>query len=137
VDAKWDFTKLLGGKYIPFTFAEWLGTDPIESSKTEIDYTGDSLSLENMKGIKITSNYGITDVYVSIYNANNVEVYKLAIRSTVTSVKEVELTTMGGNINTWGDATTLDPATYDYTVKIYVQLSTGERPVLWEGKLAQ
>ena len=136
VDAKWDFTKLLGGKYIPFTFAEWKGEDPIESSKTEIDYTGDSLSLENMKGIKITSNYGITDAYVSVYNANGVEVYKLAIRSTVTSVKEVELTTMGGNINTWGDATTLDPATYDYTVKIYVQLSTGERPVLWEGKLA-
>ena len=25
----------------------------------------------------------------------------------------------------------------DYTVKVYAQLGTGERPTLWEGKLAQ
>ena len=25
----------------------------------------------------------------------------------------------------------------DYTVKVEVQLGTGERPVVWEGKLAQ
>jgi hypothetical protein len=36
----------------------------------------------------------------------------------------------------WGDLEKLDPANYDYTVKIYAQLGTGERPTLWEGKLA-
>jgi hypothetical protein len=136
VDAKWDFNKLFKGNYIPFTFGEWLGTDPIESSKTEISHKGDTVSLEKLKDIKITSNYGITDAYVSVYNANGVEVYKIAVRSTTTSVKEVELITEGYNVDLWGNKDSLQPGTYEYTVKIYAQLSTGERPTLWEGKLA-
>ena len=136
VDAQWNFTKLFNGNYIPFTFAEWLGTDPIESSKTEISHKGDTVSLEQLKDIKITSNYGITDAYVSVYNANGVEVFKMAVRSTVTSLKEVELITEGFNVDFWGDKDSLKPETYEYTVKISAQLSTGERPTLWEGKLA-
>ena len=137
VDAKWTFQKLWDGKYIPFTFGEWQGTDPIESSKTEIDYKDETISLNKIPNIKITSNYGITDAYVSIYNANGVEVYKIAVRSTTTSVKEVKLLTEGYNVDLWGNKDNLKPAEYEYTVKISAQLSTGERPVLWEGKLVE
>ena len=137
VDAIWSFQKLANGKYVPFTFGEWTGADKIESSKTEINYKEDSITLEKLSDVKITSNYGITDAYVSVYNANGVEVYKLAVRSTTTSVKEVKLALMGGNVDIWGNADNLKPAEYQYTVKIYAQLSTGERPTLWEGKLAQ
>jgi len=135
VDAKWDFTKLFNGEYVPFTFAEWTGADPIESSKTEISHTGDTVSLNQINGITVTSNYGITDVYASIYNANGVEVYKIAVRSTTTSVKEVKMAIEGFNVDLWGNKDSLKPDTYEYTVKISAQLSTGERPVLWEGKL--
>ena len=137
VDAKWTFQKLWDGKYIPFTFGEWTGADPIESSKTEIDYKDETISLNKIPNIKITSNYGITDAYVSVYNANGVEVYKIAVRSTTTSVKEVKLLTEGYNVDLWGKEDNLKPAEYEYTVKIYAQLSTGERPVLWEGKLVE
>ena len=137
VDAKWTFQKLADGKYVPFTFGEWTGADPIESSKTEIDYKDETISLNKIPNIKITSNYGITDAYVSIYNANGVEVYKIAVRSTTTSVKEVKLLTEGYNVDLWGNKDNLKPAEYEYTVKISAQLSTGERPVLWEGKLVE
>ena len=137
VDAKWTFEKLAIGKYIPFTFGEWQGTDPIESSKTEIDYKDETISLNKIPNIKINSNYGITDAYVSIYNANGVEVYKIAVRSTTTSVKEVKLVTEGYHVDIWGKEENLKPAEYEYTVKISAQLSTGERPVLWEGKLVE
>ena len=137
VDAQWTFQALANGKYVPFTFKEWLGTDPIESSKTEISHSGETISLKQIPNIKITSNYGITDAYVSVYNANGVEVYKIAVRSTTTSVKEVKLITEGYNVDLWGKKDNLKPGEYEYTVKISAQLSTGERPVLWEGKLVE
>lgn len=136
VDAKWKFTKLFEDNYVPYTFAEWLGTDPIESSKTEFSHTGETISLDQLRGLTVTSNYGITDIYASVYNAKGVEVYKLAVRADMASVKEMKFATSGFNVDTWGDPEKFIEGNA-YTVKIYAQLSTGERPTLWEGKLAQ
>lgn len=136
VDAKWTFQKLFQGNYVPYTFKEWLGLDPIESSKTEFDYTGETISLDQLHGLAVTSNYGITDIYASVYNSKGVEVYKLAVRATETSVKELKFANIGTNVDTWGDPEKFIEGN-EYTVKIYAQLSTGERPTLWEGKLAQ
>ena len=52
-------------------------------------------------------------------------------------MKEVKLLTEGYNVDLWGNKDSLQPGEYEYTVKISAQLSTGERPVLWEGKLAE
>ena len=43
---------------------------------------------------------------------------------------------MGASVDVWGDLEKLIEGN-TYTVKLYAQLSTGERPTLWEGKLAQ
>ena len=40
----------------------------------------------------------------------------------------------GEQVYIWGNLDKLDPAK-SYTVKVYAQLGTGERPTLWEGKL--
>lgn len=136
VDAKWNFQKLFKGNYVPYTFAEWLGNDPIESSKTEISYTGETMSLNQLSGVTVTSNYGITDIYAGVYNSKGIEVYKLAVRAEETSVKEMKFTKIGANVDIWGDEEKLIEGN-EYTVKIYAQLSTGERPTLWEGMLAQ
>lgn len=133
VDAKWTFQKLFAGHYVPYTFAEWLGTDPIESSVTEFNYEGESITMDELSGKKITSNYGISDIYASIYHKNGKEVYKLAIRAAETSVKELKFSTKDPNADIWGDLETLNPKG-EYTMKVYAQLSTGERPTLWEGK---
>lgn len=137
VDAKMTFQKLFSGHYIPFTFKEWLGEDPIESSKTEYSHTGDSISLEGIFGTKVTSNYGISDIYVSIYNAKDIEVYKMATRADTPSTLELAFERPGhDNADTWGTQANIFED-QEYTVKVYAQLYTGERPTLWEGKLEQ
>ena len=137
VDAKWDFQKLFDGKYVPYTFAEWQGTDPIESSKTTFSHTGETISLSQLYSSTVESNYGVMDIYASFYNKNGVEVYKMAVRAESTSLKSLKFKSVGGNLDTWGDVESLDPSKYEYTVKIYAQISTGERPTLWEGKLVK
>ena len=136
VDAKWTFQKLFEGKYVPYTFGEWTGEDPIESSKTTISHSGETISLQQLYNTTIESNYGIMDIYAEFRNAKGVEVYKVAIRAEETSVKELKFKAIGSNLDTWGVEDNLLEG-QEYTVKIYAQLSTGERPTLWEGKLAQ
>ena len=139
VDAKWTFLKLFGGNYIPYTFKEWTGEDPIESTKTEYSYSGETITLNDIYKSKVTSNYGVMDLYASVYHSNGKEVYKIAVRSTDCSVKELAFRKPSAgtyDIVTWGNVEDLDP-NQEYTVKIYAQISSGERPTLWEGKLVQ
>ena len=136
VDAKWTFQKL-GLSYIPYTFKEWTGEDPIESSKTEYTHSGDTITLSELYSSKVTSNYAVMDLYASVYHSNGKEVYKVAVRSTKTSIKELAFRRPNPgtyDIDLWGSEENLDPS-QEYTVKVYAQLTTGERPVVWEGKL--
>ena len=136
VDAKWTFQYLANGKYVPFTYKEFTGEDPIEKTECTLSHEGETITVEQMLKLKMTSNYGISDLYVSVYNADGVEVFKAVTRATQAGKTELKFTTAANNYFKWGDETTLDPANYEYTVKVYAQLGTGARPVLWEGKLA-
>ena len=136
VDEKWNFEKLWKGNYLPFTYGEWLGTDPIEETEVScsIDAGAESVTLKELLKTKVTSNYGISDAYAQIFDAKGNEVYKQASRAHRAGLKAVQFNKVGANIFTWGDADKLT-AGGNYTVKITVQLGTGERPTVWEGKL--
>lgn len=142
VDAKWSFQKLLGGEYLPFTFAEWTGADPIEETEygLQLDnkkFEGESITMDQIFKLRATSNYYIMDLYAEFRNANGVEVYKIASRPIKDAgVKEFRFYKSGDNFEAWGSEENI-VAGQEYTVKIYMQLGTGERPTLWEGKLAQ
>ena len=137
VDATWSFDTLYKGNYVPFTFAEFTGADSIEETETTLNHEGETITVEQMLKLKMTCNYGISDMYVSVYNANGVEVFKAVTRATQAGRMELKFTPAGSNYFKWGDETTLDPEKYNYTVKVYAQLATGERPVLWEGALTK
>ena len=135
VDEKWNFMKLLSGNYLPFTFAEWEGTDPIEETEFSISHQGDTITMKDVFELKVTSNYYIMDLYLQVFDKWGNEVYKLASRPIKDAgVKEFRFYKAGDNMDSWGDVDSLK-AGGDYTAKIYMQLGTGERPVLWEGKL--
>ena len=136
VDEKWTFAKLFDGNYVPFTYKEWTGEDPIEKTECTVSHSGETITYSDIYKLKMTCNYGISDFYVEIRNADGVEVWKSACRATQAGRYELKYSKGGTNIAVWGDFEKLDPANYEYTVKIYAQLGTGERPVLWEGKLA-
>ena len=134
INKKMTFQSLISSGYLPFTYKEWLGEDPIEAPEYKFDYTGDSIELSKLYNVKITSNYHIYDIYAEIYDAAGNEVVKIGTHNSGASEYELKLMKVGMQAVCWGDVEKLD-ASKDYTVKVYLQSGTGERPTLWEGKL--
>lgn len=131
---KTSFLSLYNGNYLPFTFAELIGTDPIEETEVTFSHTGDTITEDQLFNALVTSNYNISDIYASVFDKKGNEVFKHAVRVRTPSTKEMKISRQLGATFTWGDWKDLDPKK-SYTVKVEVQLGTGERPVLWEGKL--
>jgi len=132
VDRKMTFKKLFDSSYIPFTYAEFLGTDPIEETVCTFSHSGSTISVKDLFVANVTSNYGIADAYIIVKDTAGKEVYRHAIRAQVGGAKELPFAKIGGNVETWG---TLDVSSGEFTVEIVVQLATGERPTVYTGKL--
>lgn len=64
VDVEVTFAELYGGSYLPFTFKEFLGTDPVD--KAVVTASGiegkTSITYSELQNSVITSNYNISDV---------------------------------------------------------------------------
>jgi hypothetical protein len=136
VDAKWTFTKLLSSVYLPFTYLEWLGEDPIEETEVTYSHTGETITIDQLFSSKVTTNYYLFDIYAQIFSSNGSEVCKIAVRSEAANTRELAFKENVFALDVWGSYEDLDP-NETYTVKVYAQLGTGERPALWEGKLVQ
>ena len=93
--------------------------------------SGDSVKAADLTRATIKSNYVISDITVSITDGSGKEVYRHAVRVKMTGDKELALT-RNGNVSKWG---TLDVSSGEFTVEISVQLSAGERPTVYTGKL--
>lgn len=138
--------------YVAFTYPELVGLDPIEEStvslisgeetlidgvisETDRSYntsvTTDTLTWAQLAEGAVTSNYGIADVYVMLYDETGKEIYKHAVRAGYGGNKNLSFEEEGAMVTTWGDK----PAEGTYTAKLEVQLATGERPTIFNGKL--
>ena len=141
VDVKKTFTQLYKGNYMPFTFLEFLGQDPLESSKTLFSHKADEITTTQLFSSSVESNYGISDIYAVVYDEDGNEVYRHAVRCTQANQKTLKLIRTQPEkskvpvVETWGTLG-FTPGS-DLTVKIQVQLSTGERPTIYEGTLVQ
>ena len=157
VGTKKTFKQIFDISYIPFTYQEFLGADLVEEtevslvngsttlvggtiSETNRSFVAtksgpDTLSWDTLFASKITSNYAIADVYIVVTGAGGNEIYKHAVRATVTGDQELELVEEGSNVSTWNTRNLVPGRTYN--VSIEVQLFTGERPVIWKGKLTK
>ncbi|MBO5869053.1 MAG: hypothetical protein J6Q54_09105, partial [Oscillospiraceae bacterium] len=141
VDEKWNFTYLFDKHYLPFTFAEFLGENPVEDTICSFSHTGDTITKEQLFSGVITCNYGIVDAYAICTDAEGNEIYKHAVRAIRGCLKEMpfweteqeEIKNLNGSmdrIDIWGSF-----PTKNCHLRLEVQLATGERPVVWEGKL--
>lgn len=130
VDAKVTFQQLYKSNYLPFTFGEFTGADPVEATTCSFSLSADTITASDLFGATVTANYGITDAYAIVTNASGKEVYKHAVRNTTAWAKTLKLVKSGENVDFWG---TLNSGTY--TVKVVVQLATGERPTVYTGQL--
>ena len=132
VDAKVTFLQLYNGNYLPFTFAEFLGTDPIEETTVSFSITGETTTLSNLFKAKVTSNYSITDAYIIVTDHLGNEVYKHAVRNSSAWGKTLSMAKSGSNVDTWGNQ---NLESGSYTVTVVAQLGTGERPVVYTGTI--
>lgn len=133
VDDTYTFMGLFNKGYIPFTIAELNGTKPVEETKVEISLTGDSVDADTLFSSKVTSNFGISDIFVILKNKSGNDVYRHTVRATLAGVKELSLAEKGANVFTQGDLSTLSG---DYTVEISVRVSTGECPTVYTGTIS-
>ncbi len=130
VDAVYTFQKAFQSGYLPFTFAEYLGADPIETAAASVNLEGESVTTADLKKAKITANYSIADVYLNILNGEGTVVYQKPIRVANVNHREMELATplIGNPFKAYENGL--------YQVQLQVQLYTGDRITLYQGTLA-
>ena len=133
MERKFTFYQLFNGAYIPYTFGELIGTDPIEETEVSFSHTGETITEKQLFNGKVTSNYHLSDIYIYVYDKAGNEIYKHVVRIRIPSTKEQKIHKQVDRSYTWGDWENVTPGD---TVKVEVQLGTGERPVVYEGKLA-
>ena len=131
IDAKLTFAELYNTNYLPFTLAELVGQDAVEKSETKFSYSGKEISSSNLCRATVTSNYGISDIFAVIKDQKGNEVAKFPVRATKAGVTSLSFS---GALN----GTDLsDYADGKHTVEIKAQISTGEKPVVYKGKLTK
>lgn len=130
VDQKITFAKLYKGDYIPFTFPELLGTDPIEEVSCKVNIEGDSVKRNDLPNVTVTANYYISDVHLYVYDESGEELAHKVSRVSSAGRTEVPL---GASIGVSGLKKYADGK---HKIKITCQLGYGTCPTVWEGTLA-
>jgi len=129
VDAKKSFNSLYNGYYLPFTFAEFLGTDPVEETECTFSHTEKDITVKQLTQAEVNANYGIADVYVIVKDSAGNLVYEKPIHSTMAGIVKVA---MKGTVI---EATWNRYAGNGNTVEVVCQLGTGERLTVYKGNL--
>jgi hypothetical protein len=129
IDRKISFKKLYGSSYIPFTFAEFLGTDPVE--ELEIRLTGRDggtvETLAELRNASLLANYAISAVYTTATAPSGEVVYTRAAHPSKTGTFSYEL-----YLAVSQTAETQEKK--GNSVEITVQLGNGEKVTLYKDK---
>ncbi len=80
VNQRVSFAELLADAYLPFTFKEFLGTDPVEKAEVTVSLPADSVTPEQLLQGTLISNYNISDIFVVIKDANGQQKFRYAKR---------------------------------------------------------
>ena len=151
---KYTFKELFNAGYIPFTFPEFVGQASIQDTQVQLtrdktplisgtiresdrayitDLSVDDLTWDQLFTSRIQSNYGIVDVYVTLYTASGQEFYRHAVRSSTPGNNDLTMAESGDMVTIWQKAQMQEGSTYHGTLE--VQLATGERVVIFDGNL--
>ena len=126
------FKELFDDGYVPHTFKEFLGTDPVEPGQASIGYTDSSITVDQLLASKLEATYCISDVFTIIKDAEGKEVLNYVKRVSNHFTKTISM-----------NKVTI-PATYfnqyvtkgGHTIEIKAQISNGELVTVYSGALA-
>lgn len=90
VDVKVSFANLYSTGYLPFTVAELIGKNPVEKATWTFSTDAPTITMEELKAQKLTSNYAISDVKMIIKDKNGTELYHYVASPTYVNTYEFE-----------------------------------------------
>lgn len=131
IGKKFTFNELMIEGYIPFTFAEFLGTDPVEPTEVTFSHSGATITPMELNGATVTANYGISDIYALVKDKEGNTVHSCVRRAGSAGVME---------LNFFKLVTPSEWEKYtggEYTLEVVCQLGTGERPTVYTGQLVK
>jgi len=129
VDTKATFAELFSKSYVPFTFAEFLGTDPVEPGQVTLALP-ESAAVSDLIGGKIVSNYPIACVLVTMKDAKGKVTYEVRQHSAGLEIYEMLL---GKLLSLSRIRSQLEQG--EQTMTVQVRISTGQLITAWEGNL--
>ncbi|MBR2616519.1 MAG: hypothetical protein IKC69_07570 [Clostridia bacterium] len=129
---KWTFQQLFDDGYIPHTFKEFLGTDPVEKGTVTIEHSGPTASDADLSKGNLTSNYCISDVFTTVYDKDGKIVVNNKYRARNHYIKAIAMSKCvpTGYLTQY-------QRSGDHTIEIKVQISTGELITVYSGTLAE
>ena len=130
VDVVMTFQQVYDDGYLPFTFSELNKENPVEKAEVSITVGGDSVKLSELTRAQIACNYIMSDISVSVTDADGKEVYH---KDTIISHMLMPKTTL---LNTAVTAKDLEAyADGNHTITISTWVNTGEKLVAYSGLL--
>lgn len=130
INRKFTFADLMAQDYIPFTFAEFLGTDPVEPTQCTFSHAGDTIRIVELNAGSVTANYGLSDIYAQLKDKDGNVILNVPSRqNTPTQTLNFNRQIMTAE---W-----LPYTTGEYTVEVVCQLATGERLTVYTGALVK
>ncbi len=128
--SKKTFAETFKENYLPFTFAELTGEDPVECSETSFSHTKDTMTVAELQKAVIQSNYAISHATFTITNENN----SVVLTKTVLcdKVDQKSFTFASGYL----PADLKNHAKKNRAITVTCRISTGEELTVYEGILA-
>lgn len=132
VDVVMTFMDVFNSGYLPFTFAELIGKDPVEKAEASLSISGDSVKASDLSRATIKSNYIMSDITVSVTDSSGKEVYHKD------DILFATLMPYTGMMTAAASKTELEKyADGKHTVTVSTRVSTGEKLVAYTGILTK
>ncbi|MBR3837798.1 MAG: hypothetical protein IKJ74_06605 [Clostridia bacterium] len=129
-DYYYTFADLYETGYLPHTFKEFLGTDPIEPAEASIGYTEKTVTGAQLRECTFSANYVISDIFTTLYDPQGNQLVRYVYRHTNHFTREIPLSKAVPEL-------LLKNYTADgqNTIEIKTQLSNGEIVTAYTGTL--
>ncbi len=133
-DVKIYFSELFKTGYIPFTFAEFLGTAKTKRAKVKTGLPEKTCTLQDFETAVLESNYLVSDLFFSVKDKAGKELFRHVTRRVNSTPEEMDLYTMPLIQHTPTDAI-FSFANGENTLEISCQLLNGEKPTVFSGTI--
>ena len=130
LDVEVTFKQLYDKHYIPFTFKEFLGTEPVRKAKVITDLPARQTSVEDICCATFRANYNISDIFFLVKDKDGNEVHRSVYRHYYFTERELNMKEVAG-----AEALEKLEVKDGYTIEISCQLYNGDLLTVYTGKL--